>query len=117
MRAIILVVDDHPELVDGVKLTLEMEGYQVLAAASGSEALTILERITPDLILADIMMPEMDGYELYERVHSDERWVRVPFIFLTAIRIISMSVHWPILPSPAVVSNRTHWFLFPTTIF
>ena len=84
MSAIILVVDDNPELVDGVKLTLEMENYQVLSATSGAEALDILERITPDLILADIMMPQIDGYELYERVHSDPRWVKVPFIFLTA---------------------------------
>ena len=84
METIILVVDDNPELVDGVKLTLEMEGYQVLAATDAQGALDILERITPNLILADIMMPEMDGYELYERVHQDERWVQVPFIFLTA---------------------------------
>jgi len=84
MSSIILIVDDNPELVDGVKLTLEMEGYQVLTALSGAEALEVLGRITPDLILADIMMPEMDGYELYERVHSDPRWVKAPFIFLTA---------------------------------
>jgi formylglycine-generating enzyme required for sulfatase activity/AmiR/NasT family two-component response regulator len=84
METIILVIDDNPELVDGVKLTLEMEGYQVLAATNGQEALELLERITPNLILADIMMPEMDGYELYERVHQDERWVHVPFIFVTA---------------------------------
>ncbi len=82
--AIILIVDDNPDLVDGVKLTLEMEGFQVLAGNSGQEALNILERITPDLILADIMMPNMDGYELYDRVHNDPRWVYVPFIFLTA---------------------------------
>lgn len=84
MNAIILIIDDNPELVDGVKLTLEMEEYQVLSAINGVEALDILERITPDLILADIMMPEMDGYELYERVHSDPRWLQIPFIFLTA---------------------------------
>jgi len=84
MSEIVLVVDDNPTLVNGVKLTLEMERYQVLTALSGAEALEILERITPDLIMADIMMPEMDGYELYERVHSDPRWVQVPFIFLTA---------------------------------
>ena len=84
MSAIILVIDDNPELVDGVKLTLEMEGYQVLSATSGPEALDILDRITPDLILADIMMPGMDGYELYERVHSDPRWIQTPFIFRTA---------------------------------
>jgi formylglycine-generating enzyme required for sulfatase activity/CheY-like chemotaxis protein len=80
----ILVVDDNPELVDGVKLTLEMEGFRVLTAGSGADALAILKRTVPDLILADIMMPEMDGYELYERVHKNERWLKVPFLFLTA---------------------------------
>ncbi len=84
MSGIILVVDDNPDLVDGVKLTLEMEGFQVLAATSGQQALEVLGRITPDLILADIMMPNLDGYQLYIRVHNDSRWVHVPFIFLTA---------------------------------
>lgn len=83
-KEIILVVDDNPELLDGLKTILEMEGYQALTAINGQDALQILERITPDLILADIMMPKMDGYELYEKVHADERWVQVPFIFLTA---------------------------------
>ncbi len=84
MSEIILVVDDNPELVEGVKLTLEMEGYQVLTAYSGQEALEVLEQATPDLILADIMMPNLDGYELYVRVHGDPRWVHIPFVFLTA---------------------------------
>ncbi len=84
MGGIILVVDDNPDLVDGVKLTLEMEGFQVLTAFSGKEALDTLQRITPDLILADIMMPNLDGYELYVRVHNDQRWLHIPFIFLTA---------------------------------
>ncbi len=84
MEKIILIVDDNVELINGVKFILEQEGYQVLSATNGKEALTVLERITPDLILTDIMMPEMDGYELYDRVHQDERWVQVPFIFLTA---------------------------------
>ncbi len=84
MEKIILIVDDNPELLNGVKLTLEMEGFQALTAQNGKEALEILERITPDLILADIMMPEMDGYQLYEEIHKSDRWVTVPFIFLTA---------------------------------
>jgi len=84
MGGIVLVVDDNPELLDGVKLTLEMEDFQVLIADSGAAALEILGRITPDLILADIMMPVMDGYELYQHIHDDPRWVHVPFIFVTA---------------------------------
>jgi formylglycine-generating enzyme required for sulfatase activity len=84
MSAIIMVVDDNADLLDGVKLALEMEKYQVLTATSAQEALEILERTTPDLILADIMMPEMDGYEFYGQVQQNEQLLQVPFIFLTA---------------------------------
>jgi DNA-binding response OmpR family regulator len=85
MGETILVVDDNQEMVEGLKLTLEMEGFQVLTAGSGSEALEVLERgTTPDLILADIMMPNLDGYELYVRIHHNPKWVQIPFVFLTA---------------------------------
>ncbi len=84
MKEMILVVEDNPDMTSALKLALEMEGYQVLTAADGLEALRILERVTPDLILADIMMPRMDGYELYQATHQDERWLSIPFIFLTA---------------------------------
>ncbi len=80
----ILVVDDNHDLVDGIKLTLEMEGFEVLTAFSGQEALQVLEHTIPDLILADIMMPHLDGYELYIRVHRNQLWMKIPFIFLTA---------------------------------
>ncbi len=80
----ILVVDDNPELVDGLKLTLEMEGFAVLTAHSGYEALEVLKQEIPDLILADIMMPNLDGYELYIRVHRNPQWMKIPFVFLTA---------------------------------
>lgn len=84
MKEMILVVEDNPDMTAALKLALEMEGYQVLAAADGQEALGILERVTPDLIVADIMMPRMDGYELYEITHQNEKWLSIPFIFLTA---------------------------------
>ncbi|MFB0535559.1 MAG: response regulator transcription factor [Anaerolineae bacterium] len=84
MKEMILVVEDNPDMIAALKHALEMEGYQVLAAADGLEALRILERVTPDLIVADIMMPRMNGYELYEATHQDERWLSIPFIFLTA---------------------------------
>jgi DNA-binding response OmpR family regulator len=84
MKDMILVVEDNPDMIAQLKLALEMENYQVLAAADGQDALRILERVTPDLIVADIMMPRMNGYELYEATHQDERWLSIPFIFLTA---------------------------------
>jgi len=84
MKEMILVVEDNTDMTAALKLALEMEGYQVLAAADGLEALGILERVTPDLIVADIMMPHMNGYELYAATHQDEKWLSIPFIFLTA---------------------------------
>jgi DNA-binding response OmpR family regulator len=84
MKEMILVVEDNPDMIAALKLALEMEGYQVLTAANGLEALQILERVMPDLIVADIMMPRMNGYELYEATHQNERWLSIPFIFLTA---------------------------------
>jgi two-component system alkaline phosphatase synthesis response regulator PhoP len=84
MKEMILVVEDNADMTAALKLALEMEGYQVLTAVDGLEALRILERVTPDLIVADIMMPRMDGYELYDATHQDERWLSIPFIFLTA---------------------------------
>ncbi len=83
-RASILVVDDQPEILENLALILEMEGYEVWTARDGAEALAILESRPVDLILADIAMPRMNGYQLYERVREDPRSVAVPFMFLTA---------------------------------
>ncbi len=82
--ASILVVDDQPDLLENISLTLETAGYQALAAADGIEALEILQSHSVDLILADIAMPRMNGYQLYERVRHNRQWVTIPFLFLTA---------------------------------
>jgi signal transduction histidine kinase len=80
----ILVVEDHEPLLEAIQEILTMEGYDVLRANDGLEALAIMEKRHPDLILADIMMPNMNGYELYEEVRTRSEWVTIPFIFLTA---------------------------------
>ena len=82
--ASILVVDDQPEILENLALVLELEGYEVLTAKDGVEALAVLESRLVDLILADIAMPRMNGYQLYERVRQNPRCVAVPFMFLTA---------------------------------
>ncbi|MGD8737233.1 MAG: response regulator, partial [Anaerolineae bacterium] len=64
----ILVVDDQPEILENLALVLEAEGYHVVTAADGLEALKALEATAVDLILADIAMPRLNGYQLYERV-------------------------------------------------
>ena len=80
----LLIVEDHDILREGLQLLLETEGYCVVAAMHGQDALRQMENITPDLILSDISMPEMDGYSFYEAVRARPEWVAIPFIFLTA---------------------------------
>jgi DNA-binding response OmpR family regulator len=71
-------------LLENIKLALEAEGYQVWTAEDGVDALDVLREEHVDLIMADIAMPCMNGYQLYNEVRSDPRWVMIPFIFLTA---------------------------------
>ncbi len=80
----ILAVEDHELLLWAVRDVLEDAGYEVITAGDGVEALERMEEVTPDLIVADILMPRMNGYELYEHIRSRPEWVPIPFIFLTA---------------------------------
>jgi len=80
----ILVADDQPDLRAMISLTLESAGFQVLRAGDGLETLAILQTQAVDLILADIAMPRLNGYQLYQRVCENPRWLAIPFIFLTA---------------------------------
>lgn len=80
----ILVVEDDTHMREGIQDTLETHGYEVWTARDGSEGLQVLETLVPDLILSDIAMPTMDGYEFYEAVRRNPHWALVPFIFLTA---------------------------------
>jgi two-component system OmpR family response regulator len=63
MQALILIVDDNPKLLAGMKVRLEMVGYQVLLAYDGREAMHLLKSVKPHLIVADVMMPGMNGWE------------------------------------------------------
>jgi len=80
----ILVVEDHHLLQGAMREILEVDGFEVLTASNGLAALDMMQETCPDLILSDIMMPQMDGYEFYEKVRGNPQWVRIPFIFLTA---------------------------------
>lgn len=80
----ILIVEDHDILREGLQILLESEGYRVATAPNGSAALRQMNISAPDLILSDISMPEMDGYEFYDCVRSRPEWTAIPFIFLTA---------------------------------
>jgi two-component system sensor histidine kinase/response regulator len=80
----ILLVEDHEPLRVAIKQVLQTANYTVLPATDGMEALEMMERTRPDLIVADIMMPRMDGYVFYDAVRARQEWVPIPFIFLTA---------------------------------
>ncbi len=80
----ILVVDDQPINVQLLKRKLEREGIRVTAAYNGIEALEVTRRVMPDLILLDVMMPDMDGIEVCQRLQADEATRGIPVIFITA---------------------------------
>jgi DNA-binding response OmpR family regulator len=80
----ILVVDDQPINVQLLKRKLEREGIQVSAAYNGAEALQLVKQVKPDLILLDVMMPDMDGIEVCQRLQSEESTRSIPVIFVTA---------------------------------
>ncbi len=67
----ILVVEDEPGIHNGVADLLQLQGFGVMAATNGVEALSMMDEEVPDLIVADIMMPEMNGYQFYQRVRSN----------------------------------------------
>lgn len=80
----ILVVEDDEMLLELLQRLLTKEGYVVLGAHNGTEALAKMIDHRPDAIIADIMMPHMDGYTFYSAVRARQEWVAIPFIFLTA---------------------------------
>ena len=84
MPSRILVIEDEPANIQTLSTILKERGYQINIATNGRQALEVLERIRPDLILLDIMMPEMDGFETCRRIKASTAWREIPIIFLTA---------------------------------
>ncbi|MBI9072346.1 MAG: response regulator [Melioribacteraceae bacterium] len=80
----ILLIEDEYKIRIAIKDILAIKGYDVYAVSEGEEALKLIEKIMPDLILCDIMMPGMDGYQVLEKIMENEEFARIPFIFLTA---------------------------------
>jgi diguanylate cyclase (GGDEF)-like protein len=83
-RAVILVVDDEVSNIEVLSSVLE-DDYDLSFATSGKEALAVVDQITPDLVLLDVMMPEMDGYEVCRRLKEIPKMADVPIIFSTAL--------------------------------
>jgi CheY-like chemotaxis protein len=81
----VLLVDDEPAMRAVCRLNLELEGFDVLEAAEGREALTLAFRERPDLVLLDVMMPSMDGYDVARRLQSNPATSGIPIVFMTAL--------------------------------
>ena len=84
MPSRILIIEDEPANIQTLSTLLKERGYQINIATNGRQAFEVLERIRPDLILLDIMMPEMDGFETCRRIKASTAWREIPIIFLTA---------------------------------
>ncbi|AYG60138.1 response regulator transcription factor [Rhizobium jaguaris] len=92
-RDIVLLVDDSPEALGFLTDALEQSGFSVLIATSGSAALNIVERITPDLILLDAVMPSMDGFETCRRLKANASIAQIPVVFMTGLTETEHVVH------------------------
>jgi DNA-binding response OmpR family regulator len=85
MNSFILLVDDNDDLTDNLKLILEMEGFEVRAVSCVDDALAVIEERIPALIVADVLMTGVNGFDLLERVKADDALANVPFIFMSAL--------------------------------
>jgi len=80
----VLLVDDEPGLRDAVQAYLEDSGFKVRAASNAQEGWDLLQQQTPDVLISDIMMPQVDGYAFLAQVREDIRFKGLPVVFLTA---------------------------------
>ena len=80
----ILAVDDERHIVRLVQINLQKAGYEVVTATNGIEALDLVAQVKPDLVVMDVMMPEMDGLEALEKMKADPEMAKIPVIMLTA---------------------------------
>ncbi len=80
----ILCIEDEPEMIDLIRLILGRRGFEVLGAAGGKAGLDSVRAEHPDLVLLDLMMPDMDGWEVYQQMKADEATKNIPVIVVTA---------------------------------
>ena len=80
----ILVVDDDPVILRLIEVNLDLEGFEVVTSDRGEDAMEKAREMTPDLILLDLMMPEVSGWEIAERLQKDEKTKDIPLVFLSA---------------------------------
>lgn len=80
----VLIIEDNADIRENACEMLELEGYKTLSAPDGKAGIASARQHKPDIILCDIMMPEADGYEVYDTLKTDAATAHIPFIFLTA---------------------------------
>ena len=80
----ILCIEDEPEMIDLIRLILNRHGLDVQGADGGREGLKMVKKNPPDLILLDLMMPDIDGWEVYQQIKADEKTNKIPVIVVTA---------------------------------
>jgi len=80
----ILCIEDEPEMIDLIRLILGRRGFEVVGATGGKEGLEKVRQQPPDLVLLDLMMPDMDGWEVYQQMKADEKTRDIPVIVVTA---------------------------------
>lgn len=84
MTKTILIADDEPNIVISLEFLLEREGYRVLVARDGQDALDAMARKQPDLVLLDVMLPRLSGYDVCQRIRDNPAWAGVKVLMLTA---------------------------------
>lgn len=84
MAKSILIVDDEPNILLSLEFLMQQEGYEVRTATNGDEALLAVGEKQPDLILLDIMMPKLDGFEVCQKIRSNPNWKNIRIVILTA---------------------------------
>jgi DNA-binding response OmpR family regulator len=80
----VVCIEDEPEMIDLVRLILGRKGFNVIGANGGVEGLEAVRRERPDLVLLDLMMPDMDGWEVYQQIKADSELREIPVIVVTA---------------------------------
>ncbi len=81
----VLLIDDETQWLDLIREALADESYNVITASSGESALRKLQRKKPDLIVSDVRMPEINGFDLFEKVKSDPKFQKIPYVFMSSI--------------------------------
>lgn len=80
----VLIVDDEPNIVAALEFLLQKNGYEVETAANGAEALEQLDAFRPDLVLLDVMVPKLSGYEICQRMRAEPKWQGIKVVMLSA---------------------------------